>query len=132
MELLEVSTEVEPMGPAMRRMWDVFERMGRSRGLDTLGHVYRAMERYLAQAGAVAVEVHTLQAPIGAWAGQPGTWMAIDFRSLMTRLAPALDAYGLPEAECHELTATMMVQFEELHPSLETKVVFGRRPERTY
>lgn len=131
-ELLEVSTEVEPMGPAMRRMWDVFARMGRTRGLDTLGHVYRSMERYLAQAGTVAVEVHTLQAPIGEWAGEVGHLMAIDFRSLMTRLAPAFDVYGLGEAECHELTATMMVEFEELQPSLETKVVFGQRPERTY
>jgi ubiquinone/menaquinone biosynthesis C-methylase UbiE len=131
-ELLEVTTEVEPIGPAMRRMWEVFARMGRTRGLDTLGHVYRSMERYLAQAGAVAVEVHTLQMPIGEWAGQPGVLMATDFRSLMTRLAPAFEAFGLPEAECHDLTATMMLEFEELHPSLETKVVVGRRPERTY
>jgi ubiquinone/menaquinone biosynthesis C-methylase UbiE len=131
-ELLEVSTEVEPMGPAMRRMWDVFARMGRSRGLDTLGHVFRSMERYLAQAGAVAVDVHTLQMPIGQWGGEPGTLMSIDFRSLMTRLAPAFAAHGLPETECHELTARMMDEFEELHPTLETKVVFGRRPENPY
>jgi ubiquinone/menaquinone biosynthesis C-methylase UbiE len=131
-ELLEVSTEIEPMGPAMRRMWDVFARMGRARGLDTLGHVYRSMERYLAQAGAVAVEVHTLQAPIGEWAGEVGRLMAIDFRSLTTRLAPAFETFGLPEAECHMLTAAMMGEFEELHPSLETKVVLGQRPERTY
>src|SRR5207249_4569250 len=52
-ELLEAFPGVHPEGPATKRLYDLIRQLGRTAGLDTVGHVYASLERYLAAAGFV-------------------------------------------------------------------------------
>lgn len=129
LELLEASPGMEPEGPATRRLYDLLRQLGRSVGLDTLGHVFGSLDRYLAEAGAEAVQRRTLELPVGQWAGQLGALMTCDYRALFTRLAGAFESrYGLDQAECGELVKAMLVEFEELQPVIRLKIAIGRRP----
>jgi SAM-dependent methyltransferase len=128
-ELLEASPGMEPEGPATKRLYDLLRQLGRSVGLDTLGHVFGSLDRYLAEAGTVAVQRRTLEVPVGEWAGQVGALMTCDYRALFTRLAGTFASrYGVSDSECGELLAAMLAEFEELQPIIRMKVVMGRRP----
>lgn len=128
-ELVETQPWVVPEGPATRRLYDLIRKLGRGAGLDTLGHVFASLERYLEQAGAEAVDSHVLSVPIGDWADRVGSWMACEFRALFTRLAPVFEArYGLRKAECLELVTAMLIEFEELRPHVSFKYAWGRQP----
>jgi hypothetical protein len=120
---------MEPEGPATRRLYDLLRQLGRSAGLDTLGHVFGSLDRYLAEAGAEVVQRRTLEVPIGDWAGQLGGLMTCDYRSLFTRLAGTFESrYGVSTAECGDLVKAMLAEFEELQPIIRMKIAMGRRP----
>jgi SAM-dependent methyltransferase len=127
LELAEAMPYVEPEGPATRRLWDVLRQLGRSVGLDTLGHVAEGLGRYLENAGAESVQAHAHQLPIGSWGGQIGEWMASDVRSLFMRMMPAFARFGLDEATCLELIGAMLAEFEELRSTIGGRIAFGRR-----
>jgi len=127
-ELFEAFPGVSPEGPATRRLWDVFRQLGRAVGHDTFGHVFRSLDRYLAEAGAVGLVSHTVVLPIGEWGGRVGAWMARDVRSLFGGLVEVFQTAGLTETECRELIDAMFGEFEELHASIRNRVVVGCRP----
>jgi SAM-dependent methyltransferase len=128
-ELVESMPFVEPEGSATRRLFEIFGRLGREVGHDTMGHVQRALGRYLQTAGSVSVQARTMALPIGEWGDQVGAWMAAGLRSLFTRLGPIFEAkYGLPEAECRALTAAMFEECEALKSTITFHIAFGQRP----
>jgi SAM-dependent methyltransferase len=128
-ELVESMPGMEPEGPATRRLYDLLRQLGRSAGLDTLGHVFGSLERYLVLAGVESTQDRILPLPIGEWAGSVGSWMACEYRALFTRLAGIFQAsYGLPEAECLRLVVAMLGEFEQLQPTVSYRYAFGRRP----
>jgi SAM-dependent methyltransferase len=127
-ELMEAFPGLSPEGPATRRLWDAFRQLGRTVGHDTFGHVFRSLDRYLAEAGAVGVVSREVVLPIGEWGGRVGAWLTCDVRSLFTRLIDVFQAAGLSETECRELIEAMFREFEELHTSIRNRVVVGCRP----
>ncbi|HSR25588.1 MAG TPA: class I SAM-dependent methyltransferase [Candidatus Eisenbacteria bacterium] len=127
LELSEAMPYVEPEGPATRRLWDLLRQLGRSVGLDTMGHVAGGLGRYLEGAGAESVQVHTHRLPIGDWGGQVGAWMASDVRSLFMRMIPAFTPSGVDEGTCLELIGAMLAEFEGLRSTIGGRIAFGRR-----
>ena len=127
-ELSEGMPYMVPEGPATKRLWDLLRQLGRTVGLDTLGHVTEGLGRYLETAGAESVEYRTHELPVGDWAGQVGAWMASDVRSLFMRMVPVFARSGLDEATTMELIGAMLAEFEELRPTIGGRTAFGRRP----
>lgn len=128
-ELVESMPHLEPEGAATGRLFETLRQLGRTVGHDTMGHVQRALGRFLENAGALNAQTRTLVLPIGEWGGRVGVWMASEFRSLFTRLAPTFEArYGLPGPECYELTAAMLRECETLKSTITFHIAFARRP----
>ena len=77
-ELVEVGFEVEPAGPATRRMVEMMQRLGRSLGLDTTGIVLRSLSEYLHRAGVTDIQQCSVTLPIGEWGdGSDPSWLRI-------------------------------------------------------
>jgi ubiquinone/menaquinone biosynthesis C-methylase UbiE len=128
-ELVEAMPGMEPEGPATARLLSLLRQLVRTTGLDSLGHVMGSLDRYLEQAGAVAVQTRTLTLPIGEWGGNVGSWLASDARALFTRLEGTFEArLGLAGTECRQLIATMLDEFEQYRPTTSFKIALGQRP----
>ena len=127
-ELVESMPNLDPEGPATRRLWDLLRQLGRTVGHDTLGQVASSLGRYLSMLGIEEVQVRTFTLPIGDWGGQVGTWMACGYRSLFTRLIDRLQVLGLPESECRALIEAMLEEFERFQATISFKIAWGRRP----
>ena len=77
-ELVEVGFEVEPAGPATKRMVEMMQRLGRSLGLDTTGIVLRSLSEYLHRAGVTDIQQRSVTLPIGEWGdGSDPSWLRI-------------------------------------------------------
>jgi SAM-dependent methyltransferase len=128
-ELVEVGDQMEPVGPAMRQLWELGNRLAASFGLDSTGIVLRSLEDYLRQAGAAAVEVQRVALPVGEWGHRIGSLMASDVRALFARLCSAFEArFGLLPGECEELLTTAMQECERNHTRAIFTVAYGQVP----
>ena len=127
-ELVEVGFEIEPAGPATRRIVELMQQLGTSMGLDTTGIVIRSLGEYLLQAGVTDVKTRSMAIPIGEWAGRIGSFMASDFRAGATRMCDVFQArFGLSAAECQDLLARMPQEWEEVRSALSFAFAFGRK-----
>ena len=131
-ELVEVGFEVEPAGPATRRMVEMMQRLGRSFGLDTTGIVLRSLGDYLRRAGGTEVQEGSVTVPIGEWGGRIGSFLASDFRAGATRVCSVFEArFGLSADECRDLLSAMPPEWEAHKSQLSFAYAFGRKSAST-
>jgi SAM-dependent methyltransferase len=127
-ELVEVGFEVEPAGPATKRMVEMMQRLGRSLGLDTTGIVLRSLSEYLHRAGVTDIQQRGVTLPIGEWGGRIGSFLASDFRAAATRVCSVFQAkFGLSADECRDLLNAMPQEWEAHKSQLSFAYAFGRR-----
>lgn len=128
-ELVESSYEVNPGGPATRRLFDLIGAAASLRGLDGTGEVGRRLPDYLAAAGAGAVQAGTLTVPIGEWAGRAGSLGAADFRAAASRLTDVVESeLGVDRDEYWELIATALQECEQHRSRYVIPYAYGRKP----
>ena len=128
-ELVEGGDEIEPLGPATRRLFELAAQLAAAYGLDTSRSVCDMLDTYLRDAGAEAVERHRVALPIGEWGGRVGSLMASDFRSTFRGLCPTFESrFGLPAAVCQELVRAMQEECEVHRTRYTVTIAFGRRP----
>jgi SAM-dependent methyltransferase len=127
-ELVEVVMEVQPAGPATRRLVDMVRQVGRSFGLD-MEAIVRSLGRQLGDAGMTAVEQRDLEVPIGEWGGRIGSLAATSLRAFNARL---FDTYehrlGVSTAELRELLQTMQEEWGQYHSKGTFVFAYGRKP----
>jgi len=127
-ELVESGNDVEPRGPATKRLFELAAQLAASYGLDWTGSVSTVLEDYLRDAGAEAVEQRRVPVPIGEWGGRVGSLMASDFRSTFTGLCGTFESkFGLPAALCQELLRAMHEECEGFKTRYTFTVAIGRK-----
>ncbi|HZV50718.1 MAG TPA: class I SAM-dependent methyltransferase [Candidatus Dormibacteraeota bacterium] len=129
-ELVEVDPWLEPAGPAGRQLFELAWKLGRSRGIDMAGTIFRSLDLHLRRAGLMDVARHEVRIPIGEWGGRIGSLMGSNLRALFAGLcAPFQERFGLAPAECCQLLTAMQREWEELHSAGPFAVAYGRRPD---
>jgi len=127
-ELVDGAPWIDQAGPATARLCELLCELGRMRGLDATGVVFRSLPHYLEDAGVSDVQSESLNVPIGAWAGQGGALMASSYRAMFNRLEPAFTArLRIPQEECRELVATMVDEWDPNRSFYSMAVAFGRK-----
>jgi SAM-dependent methyltransferase len=127
-ELVEVVVDVEPAGPATRRLIDMTRAVGRSFGVDMDAVVIRVLGEHLRRAGLGDVEQRIVGLPVGEWGGRAGSLTASNLRALFTRLADPFEAQmGLCRTELGELLAQMHEECQELHSKGNFVFAVGRK-----
>jgi SAM-dependent methyltransferase len=128
-ELVEGRWEIEPAGPATKRLFELGRRVGQSLGLDMTGIVFGSFDERLQGAGMINIERWGVDVPIGEWGGRLGSLMATDCRAMFTRLSTVFKTkLHLSRAECNELLQAMTYECEE-HNSMGTfACTFGQKP----
>jgi SAM-dependent methyltransferase len=128
-ELVEGGDEIDPRGPATRRLFELGSQLAAAYGLDTSHSVCDRLDAYLRDAGAASVELHRVALPIGEWGGRVGSLMASDFRSTFRGLCSTFESrFGLPAAVCQELVRAMQEECEAHRTRYTFTFAFGRRP----
>lgn len=128
-ELVEFRHLMEPVGPATERIWALFHRLMRRRGLDGAGEVPRSLADYLMRAGAVDVERRVVALPVGGWGGAIGSMMATDVRAMFARLAPTFErAFEIDPDEYADLLGTVVEECEHYRSNALCQFAYGRRP----
>ena len=129
-ELVEAGADIEPSGPATRRLFELTTRLAASFDLDTSGVVVRSLDDYLRLAGAERVSRRSIAVPIGEWGGRVGSLMASDFRSMFTRLGGTLRSQlRLAREECDDLVSRMQQEWERYRTRYTFTYAFGRKPD---
>ena len=127
-ELVESGNDIEPRGPATKRLFELAAQLAAAYELDWTGSVCNVLDEYLREAGAGAVEKYSVPLPIGEWGGRVGSLMASDFRSTFTGLCPTFEArFGLPAALCQELLRAMNAECEGFKSRYTFTVAIGRK-----
>ncbi len=128
-ELVEGGYDIEPLGPATKRLFDLAARLAASYGLDTTGSVSHVLDDYLRHAGAEDVDKRSVPLPIGEWGGRVGSLMASDFRSTFNGLCSTFESrFGLPAAICQELLRAMQEECEGYRTRYTFTFAVGRKP----
>jgi SAM-dependent methyltransferase len=127
-ELVESGNDIEPRGPATKRLFDLAAQLAAAYELDWTGSVCGVLDDYLRDAGADAVEKHGVAVPIGEWGGRVGSLLASDFRSTFTSLCPTFESrFGLPAALCQELLRAMGTECEGYRTRYTFTIAIGRK-----
>lgn len=128
-ELVEVVVEIQPAGPATRRLLDLTRQVGRSFGLD-MEEIVRTLGGQLTGAGLMDAEQRDVQLPVGEWGGRVGSLSASNLRAFYARLFDTFERrLGVSTAELRNLLQTTQVEWEQ-HRSMATVVfAYGRRPD---
>jgi SAM-dependent methyltransferase len=127
-ELVEVGDQMEPTGPASKRLRELWNGLAASFGLDSNGAVIGSLDSSLREHGAVDVARRDVALPVGDWGDRIGSLMASDMRALFTRLCKTLEArLGLPAHECDELLRRALNECEELRSRAIFTFVYGRK-----
>jgi hypothetical protein len=104
-------------------------RLGRSRGLDTTGIIFRSLDECLRRESLTRVVRRPFQIGLGEWDGRAGSLLLSDWRSAITRLGPILQPHV--DISADEYTETVRTSLEECG-SLRSRVMFaiayGRKP----
>jgi ubiquinone/menaquinone biosynthesis C-methylase UbiE len=128
-ELVEVKNEIEPSGPATRRLVALLSQLVGSLGLDRAGILYTKLDEYLRRAGLTEASRREIEIPTGEWGGRVGSLLASDVRAMFVRLCPIFQArLDVSDEECHELLGAMNQEWEENHSVSVFGVAFGRKP----
>jgi SAM-dependent methyltransferase len=128
-ELVESGDDIEPRGPATKRLFELAAQLAASYGLDQTGSVSHVLDRYLRGAGVEDVEMRRVPLPIGEWGGRVGSLMASSFRSTFTGLCGTFESrFGLPAAICQELLRAMREECEGFRTSYTFTLATGRKP----
>ena len=128
-ELVESGDDIEPRGPATKRLFELAAQLAASYGLDQTGSVSHVLDRYLLSAGAEHVEQRRVPLPIGEWGGRVGSLMASDFRSTFGNLCGTFESrFGIPAAICQELLRAMNEECEGFRTSYMFTLATGRKP----
>jgi len=128
-ELVESGNDIEPRGPATKRLFELAAQLAASYELDWTGSVCGVLDDYLRDAGADVVEKRSVPLPIGGWGGRAGSLMLSDFRTTFGALCPTFESrFGLPAAVCQELLRVMSAECESLQSRYTFTVATGRKP----
>ena len=127
-ELVEVVVEIQPAGPATRRLLGLARQVGRSFGLD-MEAIVRSLGLQLTIAGMTGVEQSSVELPVGEWGGRVGSLTASNLRALNVRLFDAFETrLGVPRARLRDLLQTMQEEWEEHHSRGTFVFAYGRKP----
>jgi SAM-dependent methyltransferase len=128
-ELLELDWAVQPAGQATQRILDLMGRLGRSRGLDTTGIIFRSLDQCLRRESLTDVVRRPFEIGLGEWDGRAGSLLLSDYRSGMTRLGPVLQPHvELSADEYTELVRASLDECESLHSRFMFAIAYGRKP----
>jgi SAM-dependent methyltransferase len=126
-ELVEVVVEIQPAGPATRRLLDLTRQVGRSFGLD-MEAIVRSLGQQLRDAGLTAVDQREVELPVGEWGGRVGSLTASNLRALNARLFETFERrLGVSTAELRDLVQAMQAEWEEHHSRGTFVFAFGRK-----
>lgn len=128
-EFVEVGDQMEPTGPAAKRLRELWNGLAASFGLDANGTVISSLDSWLRQSGMVEIARRDVALPVGDWGDRIGSLMASDMRALFTRLCKTLEArLGLAADECDELLRGALKECDELRSRAIFTFVYGRKP----
>jgi SAM-dependent methyltransferase len=128
-QLVEGGSEVEPIGSATKRLFQLASRLAAAFGLDSTGNVALSLDDRLRMAGVRNVRRRNVAIPIGAWGGHTGSQMASNFRGSFARMGERFQVeFGLSASELQDLLITMQEECE-LHRTRYTfTIAFGQVP----
>ncbi|GER85074.1 hypothetical protein KTAU_37100 [Thermogemmatispora aurantia] len=134
-ELVEVSIHISdlisPAGPANEQFVSLLGQLSALRGIDSEGMVMRSLDQYLVQAGLINIQRHSIQVPIGDWAGHIGALSALDIREGWKAIsAPLAARFHLPEQDILQLIDRAGQEWNELHSCGTFTVAYGQKPVR--
>lgn len=118
-------------GPAIERLSKLALAAAGRRELDANSAVYRSLDGWLRDAGAVDVTRREITLPVGEWGGRVGSLMATDFRVAFTAIGRVLEAAGaLTPHEVSDLLHRVQVEYGEHQVSTSIAIAYGRKPGR--
>lgn len=130
-ELVEGGAQVEPSGPATRRLFELASRLAALFQLDTTGVVSSSLDQYLRDAGVTGVQRRDVPIPIGEWGGRIGSLMASDFRATFKGLRSTFQSqFRVPADEYTDLLLAMQEEWEEHQTNYTFTFAWGRKPLR--
>jgi SAM-dependent methyltransferase len=130
-ELLELDWAIQPAGPATQRILDLLGRLGRSRGLDTTGIIFRSLDECLRRESLTDVVRRPFQIGLGEWDGRAGSLLLSDYRSGMTRMGPVLQQHvDLSADEYMKVVRASLEECESLQSRFMFAIAYGRKPKR--
>jgi len=116
-------------GPAMERFRHLGLAAAARAGVGGPATVYRSLDAYLRDAGAVGVTRREIPLPVGEWGGRVGSMMATNLRVTLTSIAHLFEAAGdLEPHEVADLINEVQLEHEELQVSTSLAIVYGQKP----
>ena len=116
-------------GPAIERLSKLALAAAARRDLDADSAVYRSLDGWLRDAGAVDVTRREITLPVGEWGGRVGSLIATDFRVAFTAIGQVLEAAGaLMPGEVADLVHRVQVEYTEHEVSTSLAIAYGRKP----
>jgi SAM-dependent methyltransferase len=117
-------------GPAIGRLSRLAVAAAARRELDAGSVVYRSLDDWLRDAGAVDVTRREITLPVGEWGGRVGSLIATDFRVAFTTIGQVLeDAGALMPGEAADLVHRVQEEYAEHRVSTSLAIAYGRKPE---
>jgi SAM-dependent methyltransferase len=115
--------------PAIGRLSKLALAAAAQRELDASSTVYRSLDGWLRDAGAVDVTRREITLPVGEWGGRVGSLIATDFRVAFTAIGQVLEAAGaLTPYEVADLLHRVQVEYAEHRVSTSLAIAYGRKP----
>jgi len=116
-------------GPAMERVRVLAMAAAAHAGMEGIDTVYRSLDSFLRDAGAVGVTRREIPLPVGEWGGRVGSMMATDLRVTLTAIAHLFAAAGdLDVQGIADLINQVQLEYETLQVSTSLAVVYGQKP----
>nr|BBH93672.1 hypothetical protein KTA_18710 [Thermogemmatispora argillosa] len=133
-ELVEGSMGLQdysPTGPATQELLSLAGQLAALRGVDSEGVVMHSLDRFLAEAGLIRVQRHTLEVPLGEWGGRIGALLALDIREAAQAMSsPLAHRFGKSEQEILSLIEQMQLEFNRFQTRYRFAVAYGQKPSR--
>jgi SAM-dependent methyltransferase len=126
-ELVEWYPYLNPEGDAANRLMGLMRSRFRARGMDSSGHLFRELDRYLRDGGLVGVNTHTALAPVGNWADAVGKLGLTNLRSFFAQLSPLLAHHHITIEAQHALLQEMLDACEVDQPHMKNRLAWGQR-----
>jgi SAM-dependent methyltransferase len=129
-ELAEPSATCwEQAGPNTQRLLNVVGDLLMTKGIDGGEVVFRSLDRYLLEVGAINVQREEIRMPVGEWGGRAGGLNASNLRNLYRILAPLVEEnVGLSVGEYFALVDSALRECEEFRTRVPFAFVYGSKP----